>query len=48
MNTEKLQEGIKTYFPVKPTNEQNKVIKDISEFICTINTNKIGLILIGK
>ena len=41
MNNKKLQEGIKTYFPVKPTNEQNEVIKDISEFICTIGNRSI-------
>ena len=44
MNSKKLQEGIKTYFPVKPTNEQNEVIKDISEFICTIGNRSIFIL----
>ena len=41
MNSEKLQEKIRSNFPFKATNEQNDIITDISEFITSIGNRSI-------
>ena len=41
---QKLKEKIKENFDFKATSQQNKVINDLSDFICTLGNNSIFLL----
>ena len=44
MQSKKLQEKLRLYFPFKPTSKQNQVITDVSEFITTIGNRSIFIL----
>ena len=44
MNSEKLQEKLRLNFPFEPTNEQNQIIVDISDFVVTIGNRSIFML----
>ena len=39
--SEKLKEQIKENFDFQPTSQQNEVINDVSEFVCTLGNKSI-------
>ena len=44
MQSIKLQEKLRLYFPFKPTSEQNKIIVEISDFVATIGNRSIFML----
>ena len=42
--SEKLREKIKENFDFKATPQQNEVISDVSDFVCTLGNNSIFLL----
>ena len=44
MNSEKIQKKLRSCFPFQPTNEQNHIINDLSEFVATIGNRSIFML----
>ena len=44
MNSQKLQEKLRLHFPFDPTNKQNQIITDVSEFATTIGNKSIFML----
>ena len=44
MDNKKLQEKLRLYFPFDPTNDQNQIINDISNFITTNGCSSIFIL----